>query len=191
MSEQQQQTIHPQMTISEILSGFPQYTQKLAQEITNAGLHCVGCGAAHVETLEAGMLGHGRTRDQINDLVKKLNDVLSEVVDTSTITLTPDAAEQFLLFCKQEGKVGYGLRFGEQLAGCSGFEYILDFSEKASQDDEVFVSNGIEIHVQKSLLGRLKGCRIDYIKGLNNSGFKVINPNVNSACGCGSSHGYK
>lgn len=185
-----QKMIDPQMTISEILSGFPQYTQKLAQEITNAGLHCVGCGAAHVETLEAGMLGHGRTRDQINDLVKKLNAILSEKVDTTTISLTPSAAEQFLFFCEQEGKVGYGLRFGEQLAGCSGFEYILDFSEKATPDDEIFHSQGIEIHVERALLKRLLGCTIDYIKGLNNSGFKVINPNVNSSCGCGSSHGY-
>ncbi|KAF3363135.1 Iron-sulfur cluster assembly accessory protein [Chlamydiales bacterium STE3] len=186
-----EKTIHPQMTISEILSGFPQYTQRLAQEITNAGLHCVGCGAAHVETLEAGMKGHGRTDEQINDLVNKLNVILNETVDLSTITLTPQAAEQFLFFAQQEGKAGYGLRFGEQLAGCSGFEYILDFSEKATPNDEVFVSQGVEIHVEKALLNRLKGCKIDFTKGLNDSGFKVINPNAGSSCGCGSSHGYK
>ncbi|MGK5593816.1 MAG: iron-sulfur cluster assembly accessory protein [Parachlamydiaceae bacterium] len=184
-------TIHPQMTINEILSGYPQYTQRLAQELTNAGLHCVGCGAAHVETLEAGMFGHGKTQDQINDLVDRLNAILNLQVDTSTITLTPEAAEQFLFFAQQEGKAGCGLRFGEQLAGCSGFEYILDFSEKATLDDEVFISQGIEIHVERALLPRLKGCCIDYIKGLNNSGFKVINPNASSSCGCGSSHGYR
>ena len=47
------------MTIEEILTSFPQRSQKLAQEMMNAGLNCVGCGASVWETLEAGMLGHG------------------------------------------------------------------------------------------------------------------------------------
>ena len=51
--------IHKDMTIEEILTSFPQRSQMLAQEMMNAGLNCVGCGASVWETLEAGMLGHG------------------------------------------------------------------------------------------------------------------------------------
>ena len=183
-------TIHPKMTISQILGMFPHHAQRLSQEITNAGLHCIGCNAAHWETLEVGMLGHGKTQDQIAELVRRLNALLTEKIDTSTITLTAEAAKMFLQFAKDSEKIGYALRFGEQMAGCNGYEYLLDFSEKANPDDEVFLSQGIEIHVEKSLLPRLKGCVIDYVNGLRDSGFKVINPNVNSSCGCGSSHGY-
>lgn len=183
--------IHAQMTIADILAMFPDKAQRLSQEITNAGLHCVGCQAATWETLEGGMLGHGKTQDQIEDLVERLNTLLDEVVDLSTITVTPSAAEKFKDFAKADGKEGWALRFGEEMAGCSGFEYVLDFSEKAEADDEVFHSNGIDIHVNKKLLRRLIGSKIDYMNGIRDSGFKIINPNVNSACGCGSSHGYK
>lgn len=186
-----QEKIHAKMTIKEILGKFPQHSQSLAREITNAGLHCIGCNASNWETLEVGMLGHGKTQAQIDELVERLNALLEEIFDTSTISLTQEAAEKFMEFSKQDNKLGYGLRFGQRMAGCNGFEYILDFSEKASPEDEVFVSYGIEIHVEKDLIPFLKGSRIGYRTSLNGTGFEVMNPNVSSSCGCGSSHGYK
>lgn len=183
-------TINRQMTIEEILGLFPNKAQKLAQEISNAGLHCVGCHAATWETLEVGMLGHGKTDEQIEHLVKRLNALLAEQVDTSTITITPRGASKFLEILEEEGKQGWSLRFGEEMAGCSGFEYVLDFSEKADTEDTVFTSNGIEIHVKQAMLPRLLGSEIDYVDGLRGAGFKISNPNVHSSCGCGSSHGY-
>lgn len=186
----QQKRIHPQMTIEEILSGFPGKAQRLAQEITNAGLHCVGCGAATWETLESGMLGHGMTLEMVQKLQDRLNAILDEEEDLTTITISKKAAQKYLQILTEEGKQGWGLRFAEVMAGCSGFEYVLDFSEKAEADDQIFVSQGIEIHVHKTMVKRLLGSVIDYVDGLSNSGFKVSNPNVRSACGCGTSHGY-
>ncbi len=185
-----QEMIHPQMTIEEILSKYPHKAQKLAQELTNAGLHCVGCQAATWETLEVGMLGHGMSQSDIEKLTKKLNNVLLEKTDSNTITLTPRAAKKYLQILEEEEKQGWGIRFTEKMAGCNGFEYVLDYSEKAEEDDEVFLSQEIEIHVNKGLVDRLLGAEIDYIDALQNSGFKVTNPNVRSACGCGTSHGY-
>lgn len=186
-----QEMIHPQMTIEEILSKYPHKAQKLAQELTNAGLHCVGCQAATWETLEVGMLGHGMSQESIQRLTKKLNQVLLEETDRTTITLTPRAARKYVQILEEEGKNGWGIRFTEKMAGCNGFEYVLDYSEKAQEDDEVFISQEIEIHVNKALVDRLLGAEIDYIDALQNSGFKVTNPNVRSACGCGTSHGYQ
>jgi iron-sulfur cluster assembly accessory protein len=178
------------MTIEEILGGFPNKSQKLAQEITNAGLHCVGCQAATWETLEAGMLGHGFPEEEIDRLVDRLNDILSEPVDLSTIRLTKRAAEKYKEILADEGKEGWGLRFGDKAAGCSGFEYILDYSEKAKSDDETFSAHGVQIHVNKKLVSRLMGSEIDYIDGLQGSGFKVTNPNAKGSCGCGKSQSY-
>lgn len=185
-----QQKIHRELTIEQILGMFPGKSQKLAQEITNAGLHCVGCGAATYETLEQGMMGHGKSEDQINDLVKKLNKLLDEPVDRSTITVTPSAAKKFLEICKEENKAGWALRFDEVLAGCSGYEYVLDFSEKPSSNDIVFHSNGVDIHIDSKKQGRLLGCEIDWVENLHSPGFKISNPNAKSSCGCGSSHNY-
>lgn len=183
-------TITKEMTIDEILGGFPGKSQKLAQALINRGLECVGCGAATWETLEAGMLGHGFEDNDVEKMVTELNGILAEKVDLTTITLTKKAAEKFSSILKEEGKEGWGLRFGDRAAGCSGFEYVLDYSEKAQDGDEVFNSNGVEIHVKKEIVSRLLGSEIDFVDGLNGSGFKISNPNARSSCGCGKSQSY-
>ncbi|MGD0665237.1 MAG: iron-sulfur cluster assembly accessory protein [Rhabdochlamydiaceae bacterium] len=182
--------INKDMTIEEILTAFPQRSQRLAQEMMNAGLNCVGCGASVWETLEAGMLGHGFGEKDLEKLMGKLNAILAEKIDETTITLTPKAAEKFREILEEEGKEGWGLRFGDRAGGCSGFEYVLDFSEKAGEEDMVFVSEGVEIHIEKQAAGRLKGSVIDFVDGLQGAGFKVMNPNVKGGCGCGKSQSY-
>ena len=185
-----EQVISRDMTIEEIFKRFPSKSQKLAQEMTNSGLHCVGCSASTWETVEAGMYGHGFSDEEIDHLLGRLNSILSEKEDLTTITLTPRAAKKFLEILESEGKAGWGLRFGERAAGCSGFEYFLDYSETAKEGDVFFESNGIQVHIQEKSLPRLIGSVIDYVDGLQGAGFKISNPNVRSACGCGSSHGY-
>lgn len=183
-------SITKDMTIEDILSSFPQKSQRLATEITKAGLNCVGCHAATWETLEAGMLSHGMTLVQVDQLLDKLNKVLKEESDPNTISLTEKAAAKYLEILEEEGKLGYGLRFSEEPAGCSGLEYVLDYSEKAEEGDTLFESHGVAIHVKTNLLPRLKGSEIDYVEGLHGGGFKISNPNAKSSCGCGNSHGY-
>lgn len=178
------------MTIEEIFSSFPHKSQRIAQEITNAGLSCVGCQAATWETLEAGMVGHGYTEEEIDHLVHLLNEILEEHSDLSAISLTWRAAEKYKAILAQENKSSWGLRFGSKSGGCKGFEYQLDYSDKASPNDEVFLSQGIEIHVDREMLDRLIGSEIDYVEGLNGSGFKISNPNAKSSCGCGKSQTY-
>ncbi len=183
------ESITREMTINEIFAKFPAKAQKLAQELTRSGLNCVGCSASTWETVESGVLRHGMNEQDLNDLLDRLNTVLLHESDPTTVTLTPNAAQVFLRISSQEGKEGWALRFDEKPAGCSGFEYVLGFSEKAGPNDEVYHSNGVDIHVYKQALGRLQGCEIDYVDGLQ-SGFKITNPNVSTSCGCGSSHGY-
>lgn len=186
----QVEKVSREMTIEDIFSKFPHKSQRLAQEITNAGLHCVGCQAATWETLEAGMLSHGFPEAAIDQLVARLNAILSEKVDLNTITLTKRAADKFKQILAEDGKEGWGLRFGDKAAGCSGFEYVLDYSEKAKSDDQVFAAHGVEVHVNNLMVERLLGSEIDFIDGLNGSGFKVSNPNVKGSCGCGKSQSY-
>ena len=182
--------IDRQMTISEIFSNFPHKSQKLAQLMQARGLQCVGCNAAVWETLEAGMLSHGFKDEEIDTMVQDLNRILEEKQDTSTISMTEKAALKFKAILEEEGKFGYALRFGDTPGGCSGYEYTLDFSEKAEQDDLVFTSFGMEIHVHNSMVERLLGSEIDYVDGLHGAGFKISNPNARSSCGCGKSQSY-
>jgi len=179
-----------EMTIEDIFKRFPSKSQKLAQEITNAGLHCVGCSASTWETVEAGMYGHGMSDEEIDGLVSRLNGILEEKEDLSTVTITERAAKKYNQILEEEGKVGWGMRFGEKAAGCSGFEFFLDFSEKPKVGDMILESSGIQIHMHHKLADRLMGSVIDYVDGLQGAGFKITNPHVKSSCGCGTSHGY-
>lgn len=185
-----EQKIHREMTIEEVFKRYPSKAQKLAQEMTNWGLHCVGCSASTWETIEAGMLGHGKSDKELSEMLQNLNKILEEKEDLSTITITPKAAKKFLEILEEEEKSGWGLRFGERAAGCSGFEYFLDYSEQAKPGDLVLESQGILIHIHHKSAERLMGCVIDYVDGLQGAGFKITNPHVKSSCGCGSSHGY-
>lgn len=184
------QQITLDMTIADIFSTFPQKSQRLAQAMTSAGLHCSSCSAATWETLEAGMLSHGKSGEEIEKLLKELNAILEEEIDLENITLTAKAAQKFRQFAKEEGIEVPSLRFGDTAGGCGGFQYILDFSEGVEEDDAIFESEGIEIHIKKGMMGRLLGCVIDYVDGLQGAGFKISNPNVKSSCGCGTSQGY-
>ena len=178
------------MTIEDVFKRFPSKSQKLAQEITNAGLHCVGCSASTWETIEAGMYGHGMDDEKIDGLIERLNAILAEKEDLSTITITERAVKKYLAILEEEGKTGWSLRFGEKAAGCSGFEFFLDFSEKPKVGDMILESNGIQIHIHHKSADRLMGSVIDFVDGLHGAGFKVSNPHVKSSCGCGTSHGY-
>lgn len=178
------------MTIDTIFGSYPERSQRIAQELTNAGLHCVGCQAATWETLEVGMIGHGFGDEEIETLLAKLNAILKEELDGSTISLTETAAKQFKTILKNDRKEGWGLRFGDKPGGCGGYEYILDFAETQKEDDERFESHGVPIYVNRKMLTRLMGCQIDYLEGLMGSGFKVTNPNVKGSCSCGNSQSY-
>lgn len=188
--ETSKKTIDRLMTIDDILNMFPGKAQRLSYEINRAGLHCVGCHAATWETLEGGTRKHGINEEKLLELIDRLNKLLDEPEDEASVTLTPRAAKKYLEILEEDGKQGWGLRFDEIKAGCSGFEYQLDYSEKALEDDEIFESHGVQIHLKKGKVSRLVGSTIDYVDGLNGTGFKVSNPNVKKSCGCGTSHGY-
>ena len=79
-----------------------------------------------------------------------------------------------------------GLRVGVRGGGCSGFQYQLAFDEQRDSD-EVFESHGLKLLVDRESLQFVRGSTIDYEESLQGAGFKVNNPNVVAACGCGSS----
>src|SRR5438309_1478910 len=70
--------------------------------------------------------------------------------------------------------------------GRSGFQYALAFDEERD-GDSVFQDRGIRLLVDRPSLPYVEGSVIDFVDGLQGAGFKVDNPNVIAACGCGSS----
>jgi iron-sulfur cluster assembly protein len=104
------------------------------------------------------------------------------------IELTDKGAEKVREFLAAQGEAepAAGLRVGVRGGGCSGFQYMLAFD--AERDgDETFEDKGITLLVDRESLPYVSGSTIDFVDGLQGAGFKVDNPNVVAACGCGSS----
>ena len=104
------------------------------------------------------------------------------------ITLTDKGAEKVREFLEAQSAVAEtaGLRVGVRGGGCSGFQYALAFDEQRA-GDSVFEQKGIRLLVDNQSLPYVQGSTIDFVDGLQGAGFKVDNPNVIAACGCGSS----
>ncbi len=104
------------------------------------------------------------------------------------ITFTDRGAEKVKEFLASQGAdvSTSGLRVGVRGGGCSGFQYQLAFDERRD-GDVVFEDHGLHILVDGQSLPYVDGSSIDYVESLQGAGFKVENPNVVAACGCGSS----
>jgi iron-sulfur cluster assembly protein len=108
---------------------------------------------------------------------------------TTLITFTDKGAEKVQEFLASQGDAApatSGLRVGVRGGGCSGFQYALAFDTERD-GDEVFEDHGLRILVDSPSLPYVKGAVVDYVDTLQGAGFKVDNPNVIAACGCGSS----
>jgi iron-sulfur cluster assembly protein len=104
------------------------------------------------------------------------------------ITLTEKGAQKVKEFLAAQSAVAEtaGLRVGVRGGGCSGFQYALAFDQQRDSD-EVFEDKGIRLLVDRQSLPYVQGSTVDFVDGLQGAGFKVDNPNVIAACGCGSS----
>ena len=104
------------------------------------------------------------------------------------ITITDKGAEKVKEFLTGQGAdpTEAGLRVGVRGGGCSGFQYALAFDEQRP-GDEVIEAAGLRILVDGPSLPYVRGSIIDYVDSMQGAGFKVENPNVVAACGCGSS----
>lgn len=105
-----------------------------------------------------------------------------------SITITDKAIEMVKVALEEEGKSDtHGLRIAVQGGGCSGLQYALDFSDQSRPGDTILEQAGVKIYVDMASLAYLKGTTIDYVSGLNGTGFKFENPNAQRTCGCGHS----
>ncbi len=101
------------------------------------------------------------------------------------IFLSPTAIIQ-LKDMLTSGDATRGLRLHVEKGGCAGWQYTMKL-DVAGQNDQVFRQEGVSVIVDDESLSFLRGSRIDYVDSLNDTGFKVENPNATRSCGCGTS----
>jgi iron-sulfur cluster assembly protein len=80
-----------------------------------------------------------------------------------------------------------GIRVSIKGGGCSGFTYDIGFEHAKRGFDQVMESEGIRLFVDTKSYLFTRGMTLDFNDDLLNRGFKFVNPNAKSSCGCGTS----
>ncbi len=104
------------------------------------------------------------------------------------ITVTENASGQLLKMLKQKdfSPEEKGLRVFVEKGGCAGMQYAMQIGVGA-EGDLLLEKSGAKFFVDQESLEFLDGCELDYVDALNDSGFKIENPNAARSCGCGTS----
>ncbi|GAB1257701.1 HesB/IscA family protein [Aurantivibrio plasticivorans] len=103
------------------------------------------------------------------------------------LTLTDSAVNAVKRFIDSSEKSIAGLRIQVEGGGCSGFQYGMKLEESVAQDDSVLDFTGVKVLVDANSATLLDGVTVDFLDGLEGTGFKFENPNASNSCGCGKS----
>src|SRR5438128_12652370 len=80
-----------------------------------------------------------------------------------------------------------GVRLGVKGGGCSGLSYVIEYCDKPRARDRLFEVDGARVYVDPKSLVYLNGTTFDYVESFEQKGFKFVNPQIRSECGCGES----
>lgn len=106
------------------------------------------------------------------------------------IEVTEPAAARIRELLERDGRAEtHGLRMKVVGGGCSGLRYELAFDDEIGEADTELESHGVRLIVDEKSALYLTGTTLDFVDSLQESGFKMNNPNATSTCGCGESFG--
>jgi iron-sulfur cluster assembly protein len=103
------------------------------------------------------------------------------------ILLSDSAVKRLRVLLEQRQTPEAGLRLAVKGGGCSGLQYAMEWAEKPRERDKIFEREGVRVFVDSKSYLYLMGTELVFEESLMGSGFKLQNPNVKAACGCGES----
>lgn len=104
------------------------------------------------------------------------------------IFVSPKAVEAIRRQIQKRGRPETSLRVGIRGGGCSGFSYVIEFHDGPPRAKDVIFDHGdVRVVVDPKSLLYLNGSTLDWEQTLMRQGFKFLNPNEASNCGCGHS----
>lgn len=104
------------------------------------------------------------------------------------IEVTESAAERIRsLLGKEDQLETHRLRVRVVGGGCSGLRYELAFDAETCEVDTVVEVSGVRVIVDEKSALYLVGTTLNFVDTLQESGFKMENPNATTTCGCGES----
>lgn len=115
-------------------------------------------------------------------------------VAKNTVAVSQKAANAIHASLLKRGTPKAALRVGIKGGGCSGFSYVIEFSDDEPRKGDTVLEldvdgseDKVRVYCDKKSLLYLGGSVLDYEKTLMYQGFKFKNPQEASRCGCGHS----
>lgn len=119
---------------------------------------------------------------------KKSHDIFA-IKDDYSFTVTAMAKLKIKMLQREEKDDASVLRISIISGGCHGYQYYYEMTNEVNEDDMIIEDvDGVKIAIVDSVsIKMMNGSTLDFIANIGGSYFKVINPTVESSCGCGSS----
>lgn len=192
------QPVTGSMRLGDIIAAYPE----AAAVVSKYGLHCAGCHANVLDTLEVGARSHGLGEVEIKAMVWEINQVaqgkpvsaapaaaapakVSEfcaiIGNPDSINLDDAAADQLRALRKRRQRPRHAIRIGIHKEGPAGYVYYMEFERKPKKGDVVFKEKGLKFLVDSSIARYIRGLRITYENGFEGEGFRLTNPNLSNA----------
>jgi len=114
-------------------------------------------------------------------------DIQYRTGDERLVKLTSSAADKVTALLQRQGRPDGVLRVAVMGGGCSGLQYKMDLQDSPANRDILVESQGVRVVVDPKSALYVTGSELDYQSGLEESGFKVNNPNAATSCSCGES----
>jgi iron-sulfur cluster assembly accessory protein len=115
---------------------------------------------------------------------------------STTVMLTPAAAEAVKGILMERKLDGYALRVYVAGGGCCGVNFGMALDNNIRDVDTTFEANGVQVVVDETSIDYLRGASIDFVNDpVRGAGFAVDSPNAKShshgegGCACGSGGG--
>jgi iron-sulfur cluster assembly protein len=80
-----------------------------------------------------------------------------------------------------------GLRIMVEQGGCAGLQYKLGLDTAAHADDQVYEVDGVRVFVDPFSVPIVDGMTVDFVDGVEQTGFVFDNPKAGGTCSCGKS----
>jgi iron-sulfur cluster assembly protein len=150
------------MRIGALIEAYPH----LVRVLSEAGVHCVGCGVSSIESIEDGLRHHGHSEERIDEILEKLEraalnprSLPDEPLRALEITL--EAAVAFGNVIRERNRPGCSMRITAH-HGATRFE----IDDTTRHDDQILTIGGTRFLIDSDSRGQLASTRIDYAEGL-------------------------
>lgn len=82
-----------------------------------------------------------------------------------------------------------GLRIMVEAGGCAGLKYKMGLVVETDRGNVEIEQNGVKVFIDPASVAFLEGTTVDFVIGMEGSGFVFDNPQAKSSCSCGKSFG--